>query len=82
MYALFTVQHNKCHDWVHTSVIVWWSKNLNPPNNWIQTMKTAMQIKCLHGTGFLDLDCDLVGDPDAFAPCKQVIMFIVKTCFE
>ena len=45
-------------------------------------MKTAMQIKCLHGNGFLDLDCDLDGDPDAFAPCKQVIMFIVKTCFE
>ena len=39
----------------------------NPPNIWIKIIQITIQIVCLHGTIFIDLDRDL----DNFAKCKQ-----------
>ena len=42
----------------------------NPPHIWTKIIQITIQIECLHGTKYLDLDCDLDHDPDNFAPSK------------
>ena len=44
----------------------------NPLYIWIKIIHIAIKILCLHGTKFLDPDCDLDPDLDYFAPCKRV----------
>ena len=39
----------------------------NPPNIWIKMIEIAIKIECLHGTKYLDQDCD----PQNFATFKQ-----------
>ena len=44
----------------------------NPPNIWIKITQIEIQIECLHGTKFLNPDCNLDLDPHNFNQCKQV----------
>ena len=41
----------------------------NPPNIWIKMIQITIQIECLHGTKFLDPDCNLHRHLDNFAQC-------------
>ena len=41
----------------------------NPPNIWIK----MIQIEYLHGTKYIDLDCDLDCDPGNFAHVNRVL---------
>ena len=42
----------------------------SPPDIWIKIIQIAIQIKCLHGTKFVDQDCDLYRNLDHLAPYK------------
>ena len=43
----------------------------------VKIIQITSSFVCLHGTKYLDLDCDLDHDLDNFAPCKRAIRLAV-----